>query len=103
MIIILSREDETPSSTSTAATLPLPGMRIFLMMVVVLMLVVVVVVMVVVVMMSVVVVVMMMMHCITGVMNIAYIGDGASDLRKPGGTNHSQWLEVKICHNQQSV
>ena len=29
MIIILSREDETPSSTSTAATLPLPGMRIF--------------------------------------------------------------------------
>ena len=53
-----------------------------------------------------VVVVMMLvvvMHCITGVMNIAYIGDGASDLRKPGGTNHSQWLEVKICHNQQSV
>ena len=83
VIIILSREDETPSSTSTAATLPLPGMRIFLMLVVV--------------------VVMMMMHCITGVMNIAYIGDGASDLRKPGGTNHSQWLEVKICHNQQSV
>ena len=88
MIIIMSREDETPSSTSTAATLPLPGMRIFLMMVVVMMLV---------------VVVMMMMNCITGVMNIAYIGDGVSDLRKPGGTNHSRWLEVKICHNHQSV
>ena len=48
-------------------------------------------------MMMMIVMIVMMMHCIAGVINIAYIGDGVSESRKPGGGSllHTPWVEVK--------
>ena len=66
------RGSSTPSSTSTAATLPMPGFSYLVSSSS-----------------------WWLWRCFLGEVNVAYISDGIREQRKPGGTIHLPWVEVK--------
>ena len=65
------RGSSTPSSTSTAATLPMPGFSYLVSSSS-----------------------WWLWRCFLGEVNVAYISDGMREQRKPGGTIHLPWVEV---------
>ena len=65
------RGTSTPSSTSTAATLPMPGFSYLVSSSS-----------------------WWLWRCFLGEVNVAYISDGMREQRKPGGTIHLPWVEV---------